>query len=122
MQARAEAEQGAQETLSKDELMALGETTYLVRCAACHQVNGAGLEGIFPALDGSDMVNHDVDGHIDIVLHGRTGSAMAAFKQQLTPKQIAAVITYERNAWSNKTGDLVQPADVVAHDSQREGM
>jgi len=114
-QAQAKADAGAQETLSMGELMTLGESTYNVRCAACHQVNGAGLEGIFPALDGSEMVNKDIKGHIDIVVNGKTGTAMAAFSNQLTPKEIAAVVTYERNAWSNKTGDVIQPADVAAH-------
>jgi cytochrome c oxidase subunit 2 len=113
--AKSDAEKGAQEVVSYEELMTLGEQLYLTRCSACHQADGAGLAGIFPALDGSAMVKEDIPGHIDIVVNGRPGTAMAAFGQQLTPKEIAAIVTYERNAWSNKTGDVVQPAEVAAY-------
>ena len=100
-------------TMSKDELMALGEKTYNGYCAACHQPTGLGIPGVFPALKGSKMALEDLPGHIDIVLHGKTGTAMQAFAKQLSLQEIAAVITYERNAWDNNTGDVVQAADIA---------
>ena len=61
------------------------------------------------------MVNEDKAGHIDIVINGKPATAMAAFGKQLSDLDIAAVVTYERNSWGNKTGDVVQPADIAAH-------
>jgi cytochrome c oxidase subunit 2 len=100
--------------LSKDDLMKLGEKTYLAHCAACHQPNGQGLPPTFPALKGSKIALGDIGKHINIVLHGKPGSAMPAWDKQLTFKEIAAVVTYERNAWGNNTGDTLQPADINA--------
>ncbi len=102
-------------TLSHDALMAEGETVYATFCAACHQVTGAGIPPAFPALVGSAIAIGPVANHIDIVMHGKTGTAMQAFGKQLSPQQLAAVITYERNAWDNNTGDTVQPADIASH-------
>ncbi len=99
---------------SQDELMAEGEGLYNTYCAACHQANGAGLPPAFPALAGSAMVTSDIPAHIDIVVNGKAGTAMAAWGAQLDDLQLAAIITYERNAWGNDTGDAVQPADVKA--------
>ncbi|MGB1261803.1 MAG: cytochrome c oxidase subunit II [Cognaticolwellia sp.] len=100
---------------SKDELMTMGEEVYITACAACHQASGEGMAPVFPGLKGSAIVTGDVDVHIDMVLNGsKKNPAMAAFAGQLTKTQIAAVVTYERNAWGNNTGDLVQPADVAA--------
>ncbi|WP_448547303.1 cytochrome c oxidase subunit II [Thalassotalea fusca] len=102
-------------TYSMDELMAMGEQVYNGKCLACHQANGAGLPPAFPALKGSPMVLGDVSAHIDMVLNGsQKNPAMTPFKDQLTKTEIAAVVTFERNAWGNDTGDLVQPADVDA--------
>lgn len=102
-------------TYSLDELMAMGETVYNTSCGACHQPTGLGLPPVFPALKGSAIATGDVTKHIDMVINGSVKNpAMAAFKAQLTKTQIAAVVTYERNAWGNNTGDLVQPADVNA--------
>jgi len=97
-----------------DELMELGETTYVTYCAACHQANGQGLPPTFPALKGSPIAVGDISEHINIVVHGKAGSGMQAFGKQLTLKELAAVVTYERNAWGNNTGDAVQTADVKA--------
>ncbi|WP_442855234.1 cytochrome c oxidase subunit II [Colwellia sp. PAMC 20917] len=97
---------------SMDELMTLGETTYVAHCAACHQVSGAGLPPAFPALKGSPIATGSIAAHIDIVLNGKAGTGMQAYGKQLSMKQIAAVVTYERNAWGNNTGDAVQAADV----------
>ncbi|WP_246034071.1 cytochrome c oxidase subunit II [Thalassotalea mangrovi] len=117
-QAIAAAKMAEQESLatnmSMEELMALGQETYTAYCAACHQPNGMGLPPAFPALKGSPMVTQDQAAHIDIVLNGKAGTSMAGFGKQLNLKQLAAVITYERNAWGNNTGDMVQPADVNA--------
>lgn len=99
-------------SMSMDELMAEGKRVYDTTCAACHMPNGQGLPGVFPALKGSEMVKHDQYGHIDIVLNGKTGTAMQAFGKMLSLREIAAVVTYERNAWGNNTGDVVQPKDV----------
>ena len=100
--------------LSRKELMELGESVYIQYCSACHQINGKGLNGIFPKLDGSLLAIQEdkVKEHINIVLYGKTGSSMQAYKDQLTLKEIAAVITYERNAWSNQTDRLVQPSEI----------
>jgi len=102
------------QTLSKEELMTLGEQVYMASCAACHQPTGMGLPGVFPALKGSPVVLGDVNEHIDVVVHGRPGTAMQAFVKQLSIKQLAAVVTYKRNAWGNDTGDVVQPSQIQA--------
>lgn len=112
--AKAEEQELLAMNMSMEELMSVGERTYTAYCAACHQPNGAGLPGIFPALKGSAMALEDMPGHIDIVLNGKAGTAMQAYAKQLSLKEIAAVITYERNAWGNNTGELVQAADVHA--------
>ncbi len=101
-------------TYEMAELKALGEKAYAANCAACHQAGGEGVPGAFPALNGSKIVSGDKAGHIDIVLNGKAGTAMAAFGKQLSDIDLAAAITYERNSWNNKTGDVVQPADIAA--------
>ncbi len=110
-----EAQAALSETMSHDEAMALGEQIYMARCAACHQPNGAGLQGVFPALKSSAIAIGPMAAHLDIVIHGKTGTAMQAFGKQITAKELAAVVTYERNAWGNNTGDTVQAADVNNH-------
>ncbi|WP_273020503.1 cytochrome c oxidase subunit II [Rheinheimera sp.] len=112
--AKAEEQELLAMNMSMEELMSVGERTYTAYCAACHQPSGEGLPGIFPALKGSSIALNDKPAHIDIVLHGRAGTAMQAYAKQLSLKEIAAVITYERNAWGNSTGELVQAADVHA--------
>ena len=94
-----------------DELKTEGEKVYTANCAACHQANGKGLPGAFPALDGSKVANGPKTKHVNIVVNGETGTAMAAFKH-LSDVDIAAVVTYERNAWGNSTGDIVQPSEI----------
>lgn len=98
--------------MSMDELMTTGKKVYLAKCAACHMPNGEGLAGVFPAIKGSSIALKDRSGHIDILLNGRTGTAMQSFAKQLTLSEIAAVITYQRNAWGNNTGDIVQASEV----------
>ncbi|TYK66701.1 cytochrome c oxidase subunit II [Colwellia echini] len=100
---------------SLDELMTMGEQVYMKACVACHQPTGAGIPPAFPALKGSAIATGDIAVHLDIVINGsKKNAAMAAFSSQLTKTEIAAVVTYERNAWGNNTGDLVQPAAVDA--------
>jgi cytochrome c oxidase subunit 2 len=112
--AAAAAEASADKTWTLDELMARGEETYNKVCAACHQVNGQGLPPAFPGLVGSAIATGDIAAHLEIVLNGKAGTAMQAFGPQLNDLELAAVITYERNAWGNDTGDLVQPGDIAA--------
>jgi cytochrome c oxidase subunit 2 len=113
-QEAAKAAEAARGVMTMEELMAQGETLYNTHCAACHQVSGTGLPGVIPALKGSVMVTKDIPAHIHIVAYGKPGTAMQAYNKQLTNSEMAAVITYERNAWGNNTGEMVQSADVAA--------
>lgn len=91
-----------------------GEKVFAANCVACHQANGKGVPGAFPALDGSKVVLGKPQPQIDVVLRGRPGTAMAPFRQ-LSDVELAAVITYTRNAWGNKAQDkVVQPSAVTA--------
>ncbi len=96
------------------ELADRGGSVYATHCVACHQPDGKGIPPAFPALDGSPVATGDVEGLLEVVVKGRTGTAMVAFGAQLSDSEIAAVTTWLRNAWSNDTGDAVQPADVAA--------
>jgi cytochrome c oxidase subunit 2 len=98
---------------SADELKARGEKVFNTICAACHQADGKGVPGVFPALVGSKVVNGPAEMHVATVLNGRPGTAMTAFKDQLGDVDIAAVVTYERQAWGN-AGGAVQPESVKA--------
>jgi cytochrome c oxidase subunit 2 len=101
-----------------DELKAQGEKVYASNCVACHQATGMGVPGTFPALSGSKVVTGPREAQIATVLNGvvKNGkpTLMAAFGKQLSDVEIAAVITYTRNNWANKAGDMVTPADVKA--------
>lgn len=96
------------------ELTKRGEAVYAQNCAACHQPNGQGLPPAFPALDGSKIAVGPKGEHIKMVVSGKPGTAMAAFGGQLSDADMAAVVTYERNAWGNKTGEAVQPSEIKA--------
>ncbi|MFD1007863.1 cytochrome c oxidase subunit II [Oceanisphaera ostreae] len=98
--------------MSMDELMQQGEQVYQRTCAACHQANGEGISGAFPALKGNELILKDKAAHLNIVLYGKTGTAMQSFNKQLSVQELAAVITYERNAWGNDTKDVIQPSDI----------
>ncbi len=93
------------------ELLPRGEKVFTANCAACHQANGKGLPPAFPALDGSKVVLGSQDAQINLVMHGKAGTAMAAFKH-LSDTDLAAVLTYTRNSWSNATGEVIQPSDI----------
>jgi cytochrome c oxidase subunit 2 len=99
---------------TKEELIAKGEQVYTANCAACHQPNGGGIPGIFPALKGGVITTGPVADHLNRVIHGKPGTAMAAFGPQMSDSELAAVITYERHSWGNDTGDIVQPPQVKA--------
>lgn len=111
----AQASEEAPQEWTMDRAMTLGEKVYQVNCQSCHQAGGEGLEAAgFPALMGSDIVTADQVAHLDIVINGKQGTTMAPFGSMLNDEEIAAVITYERNAWGHDTGDLVTPADIKA--------
>ena len=93
------------------ELVARGEKVYAATCVACHQATGKGTPPAFPPLDGSKTVLGPKDNQVATVLNGRQGTPMASFKA-LSDVELAAVITYTRNSWSNKTGDFVTPAEI----------
>ena len=95
------------------DMLARGEKGYNANCAVCHKPDGKGAGPIKP-LDGSAVVQDaDKAKQIEILLNGRLNGAMPAWKT-LSDTEIAAIITYTKNSWSNKTGQLVQPADVLA--------
>ena len=100
---------------STGELMERGQTVYEVNCVACHQTAGQGINGIFPALAGSDIALNDKDRHIEILMEGVQGAAMNSF-DYLSEVELAAVITYTRQAWGNAEngdGEIVVPKDIV---------
>ena len=108
----AAASAAADQEWSMQDLLARGETVYQANCAACHGPTGAGIPGAFPAMTGSAIVNGDAAEHVNIVVNGKAGTAMSAFKGQLNDDDIAAVITYERNSFGNSVGDTVQPSAI----------
>jgi cytochrome c oxidase subunit 2 len=105
---------------TRQELMQQGKTVYESVCATCHQLNGKGLTPAFPALAGSTITTGPVAANIDIVMNGRAGTAMSAWSEQLSDTDIAAALTYTRNAFGNQTGDLVQPVTIA--DMKRQGI
>ena len=97
------------------ELVERGESVYATNCVACHQVNGQGITGIFPALAGSDIVLNDKPRNIEILMEGVQGAAMNSF-DYLSEVELASVITYTRQSWGNAEkgdGEIVSPKDIV---------
>ena len=97
---------------TQEELMVKGEEVYTRVCSVCHQANGQGLPPAFPSLVGTGLAVGSMQEHIDIVLHGKAGTAMQSFSSQLNAAEIAAVVIYERNAWGNDMGDMIQPREI----------
>ncbi len=102
---------------SYDELYERGKGVYTKYCAQCHQPNGMGVPGAFPALKGTPMTTKkdQLLQHVDVVVNGKKGTAMQAFGPQLNEADLAAVITYERNAWGNDTKQMVKPVDILQY-------
>ncbi|MDG1904307.1 MAG: cytochrome c oxidase subunit II [Arenicella sp.] len=107
------AEPVSAKTYTKEELIAKGAEV-ASNCLACHGADGKGIPGVFPAVAGSAIATGPIEDHIDIVMFGKAGTAMAAFAGQLSDEDIAAVITYQRNSYGNDTGDVVLPSDIKA--------
>ena len=106
---------------TKAELIERGQGVYLKNCVACHQANGQGLPPVFPSLEGSQIVMRDKARNIEILMEGVQGAAMQAFSNQLSEVDIASVITYTRDSWSNgKNGDgeIVVPKDIVDYNNK----
>ena len=101
----------AVQTLSVDDLMDQGKAVYDSACLACHGAQGQG--GVGNAIAGSAVVMGDLSNHMAVVAKGVSGTAMQAFGGQLNDVEMAAVLTYQRNAFGNNTGDVVQPGDVT---------
>lgn len=100
---------------SREAAMEEGRKTFESSCAACHQADGKGIPGAFPALDGSAVVNGPLQAHLTFVIHGSPRNPiMRPFGKELSDRQLAGVLTYERNAWGNHTGDLVTPEQAKA--------
>ncbi|NJM33008.1 MAG: c-type cytochrome, partial [Limnobacter sp.] len=119
VQAKLEEAKARQEDPTKTwevaDLLVKGESTYNSNCAACHQASGAGIPGAFPALDGSAIVQGPQSEQIHILLNGK-GAGMPSWKQ-LSDVEIASVITYTRQSWSNAgkgTDPVVQPSAITA--------
>jgi len=93
----------------KEELMARGEEVYGRNCVGCHQVNGQGIKGMFPAIAGSDIATGDIVRHLKTVMHGVDDTPMKAFSKTLNDIDLASVVTYQRNALGNDAGDVMQP-------------
>ncbi|MEE8197565.1 MAG: cytochrome c oxidase subunit II [Acidiferrobacterales bacterium] len=103
----------ASQTWSMAQLMSRGKVVYS-QCAACHGPTGQGVPGVFPAIAGSKVTTGPIEENLRLIMEGVPGTAMQAFAEQLNDVDIAAVATYQRNAFGNNTGDLVQPSQVKA--------
>jgi len=105
---------GLSAALGQENLFQKGQEVFAGNCVDCHRANGRGLPGTFPALDGEPFVRGAPEPVIATVLQGRKGNLgqMPAWKDKLTDEQIAAVVTYLRQAWSNKAAG-VTPAMVA---------
>lgn len=108
----------ADKTWTKNELMEKGKSIYMSTCAVCHKPDGTGMPPVFPAMKGSLYATGDVSKHIDIVLRGKEGTAMQAFGGQMSDADIAAVITYERNAFGNDALNVSSSNPVVVQPTE----
>ena len=94
------------------ELVSAGEKVYQANCMSCHQAEGQGIPGMFPAIAGSEVATGSLDEHVATVMNGVEGTLMSNFRDVLSDADIAAVITYQRNAFGNGTGDTLQPSHI----------
>ncbi len=101
-------------TWTMAELMEIGEQVFLAHCATCHEPDGVGQGTTYPALAGGEIPTGPLHAHIDRVMNGKAETEMQAWAPQLSDRELAAVITYERNAWGNATADLIQPRTIYA--------
>ena len=101
------------QNFSLEELMERGKAVYDRSCLACHGATGEGGLGL--PIAGSPIATGELNNHLEIGINGVPGTAMQAFGGQLNDVDMAAVITYQRNAFNNNMGDLVQPIDVFNH-------
>jgi cytochrome c oxidase subunit 2 len=106
--------------MTQEQLIQAGKIVYSAHCSVCHQATGEGLPPSFPALAGSKIATGPLAQNVELVLNGKPGTAMQAFKEQLTPEELASVITYVRNAWGNGSRNaanqnprIIQPADIA---------
>ncbi|MDB4222470.1 cytochrome c oxidase subunit II [Granulosicoccus sp.] len=111
--------QKSEQQWSHEALVSAGQKVYQANCMSCHQAEGQGIPGMFPAIAGSDVATGGIDTHVKTVMDGVEGSMMTSFSQVLSNADIAAVITYQRNAFGNSTGDTLQPAHIK---SLRDGI
>jgi cytochrome c oxidase subunit II len=114
------AKRTAPKPMTRKALLAMGKKEYATHCAVCHQTNGKGLPPTFPSLVGDPITTGPLAGHVHLVLDGKAGTTMQAFKDQLSPEQLASIITYERDAWGNREKNaaakhkiVVQAADII---------
>lgn len=112
----ADAAHDAARLWTREELMTHGERVYQAQCASCHQGDGRGLEPAFPALVREGAPTGDLESHLYTVLNGREGTSMAGFRDRLQPQDIAAALTFTRNAWNDGEGEVLQPSTVVNRD------
>ncbi len=96
------------------ELMPIGEQVFLSNCATCHEADGQGQGTTYPALAGGEIPIGPLAAHLDRVMNGKAETEMQAWAPQLSDRELAAVITYERNSWGNITADVVQPRTIYA--------
>lgn len=101
-------------TWKHEELVSAGARVYQSNCMSCHQKEGQGIPGMFPAIAGSPVATGDIEQHASTVMHGVNDTPMQAFSSRLSDTELAAVVTYQRNALGNEVGDTLQPADVKA--------
>lgn len=107
----AELKAAMSQTFTMEELFARGEKVYNTSCAACHGVDGKG--GVGPSMIGTSVTTGAINDHLNVIVNGVQGTSMQAFGGQLNNIDMAAVVTYERNAWGNNMGDMLQPVDVL---------
>ncbi len=109
----ADAAHDAARLWTRAELMDRGANVYEAQCAACHQSDGSGLAPAFPALAQNGAPTGALEDHLRVVLDGREGTAMTGFRGRLEPQDIAAALTYTRNAWREGEGEIVQPSTII---------